>query len=154
MNTIASSFIISAIFFVGFYSLLSDSSKVKIRSNPRRGGWSKKKIADYNKKTGSRLKPGVSKKPVTLEDLKRKGSWAIRHYKRLNSPNKLNMSPLKNKKGELLPFSTQAIVWGEKPPKTRKDQKKLVKLGENLLKKYQKLKKLGYKNKDKIPKRT
>lgn len=154
MNSIASSFIISALFLMGFYSLLKDSPKVKRRFNPRRGGWSKKKIADYNKKTGSRLKPGVNKKPKTLEDLKRKGSWAIRHYKRLNSPNKLNMSPLKNRKGELLPFSTQAIVWGEKPPKTRKDQKKLVQLGEKLLKKYQKLKKLGYKNRDKIPKQA
>lgn len=153
MNTIASSFIFSALIFVGFYSLLSDAQKLKISSNPRRGGLSKRKIAEYNKKTGSNLKPGVSKKPVTLEDLKRKGSWAIRHYKRLNSPNKLNMSPLKNKKGELLPFSTQAIVWGERPPKTREDQKKLVRLGEGLLRKYQKLKKLGYKSKDKIPKR-
>jgi hypothetical protein len=149
MNTL----VIGSIFAILLIGLSSGEQR-KTVSNPKRGGWSRKKIRDYNRVTGSKLKHGVDKDPVTLEDLRRKGSWAIRHYKRLNSPNKLNMSPLKNNKGELLPFSTQAIVWGEKPPKTRKDQKRLVKLGEKLLKKYQKLKKLGYKNKDKIPKRT
>jgi hypothetical protein len=123
----------------------------KIIPNPRKGGWSRKKIAEYNRKMGTKLKHGVDYDPITLEDFKRKGSWAVRHYKRKASWQNLNMAPLMNDKGELLPFSTQAVVWGEKPPKNRNSQKRLVKLGERLLKTYQKYKKLGYKKHDLIP---
>ena len=93
----------------------------------------------------------MDRDPLTLGDFKRKGSWALRHYKRKNTPSGLNMSPLKNKQGELLPFSTQAMVWGERPPKTREDQKKLVKKGEKLLETYHKYKAMGYKDKDVLP---
>ncbi len=127
-------------------------NKPKRKSNPRMGGWDNKKIAQYNKLTGSKLKHGVNYDPITLEDFKRKGSWATRHYKRKNGWHGLNMAPLLNDKGEYLPFSTQAIVWGEKPPKDRKEQKRLVKLGERLLKTYQKYKEKGYKKHDLMPK--
>jgi hypothetical protein len=127
-------------------------SKPKRKSNPRMGGWDKKKIAQYNKLTGANLKHGVNYDPITLEDFKRKGSWATRHYKRKNGWHGLNMAPLLNDKGEYLPFSTQAIVWGEKPPKDRKEQKRLVKLGERLLKTYQKYKEMGYRKHDLMPK--
>ncbi len=124
--------------------------KVRSFSNQRKGGWSKKKIQAYNEKTGSRLKHGVDRDPKTLSDLKRKGSWATRHYKRKNATG-LNQARLKDEKGELTPFSTQAIAWGEKPPKTRKDQKKLVKLGEKLLKTYHKFKEMGLKPNSVLP---
>jgi hypothetical protein len=123
----------------------------KRKSNPRLGGWDSKRIAEYNRLTGSKLKHGVNYDPITLEDFKRKGSWATRHYKRKNGWQGLNTAPLVNEKGELLPFSTQAIVWGERPPKNRKEQKRLVKLGERLLKTYQKYKEMGYKNHDLVP---
>ena len=125
--------------------------KPKRKSNPRLGGWDRKKIAEYNRMTGSKLKHGVNYDPITLDDFKRKGSWATRHYKRKAGWQGLNMAPLANEKGELLPFSTQAIVWGERPPKDRKAQKRLVKLGEKLLKTYQKYKEMGYKKHDLIP---
>lgn len=137
-------------------SLLSPKKEVKVRvqSNPRRGGWSRKKIAAYNRKMGTRLKHGVDYDPITLEDFKRKGSWAVRHYKRKNSWQNLNMAPLMNDKGELLPFSTQAVVWGEKPPKNRKEQKRLVNLGERLLKVYRNFKRRGYKNYQVLPRKV
>lgn len=124
----------------------------KIRSlpNPRKGGWSKKKIKEYNAETGSKLRHGVDRDPKTLLDFKRKGSWATRHYKRKNKSG-LNLAPLKNEKGELLPFSTQAIVWGEKPPKNRREQKKLVKLGERLLGVYRKYKQMGFSENEVLP---
>jgi hypothetical protein len=140
---------ITALSVVGYYS--NPTRNIKVKSNPRKGGWSKKKIAEYNKMTGSKLKHGVTHDPITLDDFKRKGSWATRHYKRKDGWQGLNMAPLSNDKGELLPFSTQAIVWGEKPPRNRKEQKRLVKLGEKLLKVYQKYKKLGYKKGHVIP---
>ena len=115
------------------------------------GGWDKKKIAEYNRLTGSKLKHGVNYDPITLEDFKRKGSWATRHYKRKMGKDGLNMAPLTNEKGELLPFSSQAVVWGEKPPRTRNQQKRLVKLGERLLKTYRKYKEMGYKKGDVLP---
>jgi hypothetical protein len=80
-----------------------------------------------------------------------KGSWATRHYKRKDGWQGLNTARLINDEGELLPFSTQAIVWGEKPPKDRKAQKRLVKLGEKLLKTYRKYKEMGYKSHDLLP---
>ena len=125
--------------------------EIPVKSNPRKGGWDKKKIAQYNKATGSKLQYGVNYDPITLEDFKRKGSWATRHYKRKDGWQGLNTAPLTNEKGELLPFSTQAIVWGEKPPKNRRDQKRLVKLGEQLLATYRKFKEMGYKKNTVLP---
>lgn len=144
------SLVLAAIFGIIFMTITPASNPIRVKSNPRRGGWSKKKIKEYNKKTGSKLKHGVDYDPVTLEDFKRKGSWATRHYKRVKSPDKLNKAKLVDK-GELTPFSTQAIVWGEKPPTTRDDQKKLVRLGEKLLATYKKYKELGYKKSDILP---
>ncbi len=144
--------ILSISFLASIAAFLKDKKKgPEIKSNPRMGGWDNKKIAEYNRRTGSKLKHGVNHDPITLEDFKRKGSWATRHYKRKDGYMGLNMSPLKNEKDELLPFSTQAIVWGEKPPRNRKEQKRLVKLGENLLATYQKYKKLGYKKNALLP---
>lgn len=143
-------FSLAALSIAGHF-LSSNKEIIKTLPNPRKGGWSRKKIAEYNRKMGTKLKHGVDYDPITLEDFKRKGSWAVRHYKRKNSWQELNLAPLENEKGELLPFSTQAVVWGEKPPKNRKQQKRLVKLGERLLKTYQKFKKMGYKKHDLIP---
>lgn len=139
------------VFLVLVGAYFYDDRKLRSLSNPRKGGWSKKKIKEYNKRTGSKLKHGVERDPKTLEDFKRKGSWAIRHYKRKNTSSGLNMAPLKDENGELLPFSTQAIVWGEKPPKSRKDQKKLVELGEKLLKTYHQYKEKGYSPRSVLP---
>lgn len=141
---------LAAIFGIIFMTISTQTNPVRVKKNPRRGGWSKKKIAEYNKKTGSKLKSGVDYDPKTLEDFKRKGSWATRHYKRVKSPDKLNKAKLVDG-GDLTPFSTQAIVWGEKPPVTRDDQKKLVRLGEKLLETYREYKALGYKKKDVLP---
>jgi hypothetical protein len=143
---------ITALTAWSYYS--NPRKKVEVKNNPRQGGWSKKKISNFNKLTGSKLKIGVFHDPVTLEDFRRKGSWATRHYKRKNGWNGLNMAPLKNSKGELLPFSTQAKVWGEKPPETREDQRKLVKLGEKLLGMYKIHKKLGYKLNQPLPRKV
>ena len=146
-------FVLSVMALATTYQVFASSvqEEPEIRSNPRLGGWSHKKIRKYNQKTGSHLKHGVNYDPITLEDFKRKGSWATRHYKRKNGWHGLNTAKLTNDAGELLPFSTQAMVWGERPPKTRQAQKRLVKLGERLLKTYQKYKKLGYKKGDLIP---
>lgn len=141
-------FVVSLL-LVGAY--LFDRKKIRSLSNPRKGGWSKKKIKAFNKETGRHLKHGVTRDPKTLEDFKRKGSWAIRHYKRKNTSTGLNMAPLTNENGELLPFSTQAAVWGEKPPKNRKEQRRLVRLGEDLLKTYQEFKSKGFKKNSVLP---
>jgi len=133
----------------GVYALRPSPLPRKI--NPRKGGWSKKKIAEYNRQTGSKLKHGVDYDPQTLEDLKRKGSWATRHYKRKNSASGLNQAPLKTPKGELTPFATQALVWGEEAPENRGDQRRLVKLGEELLEAARELQAQGYDLKDELP---
>lgn len=103
--------------------------------NPK-GGMSKKGIERYNKATGSNLKPGVKGKADTPEKLRRKGSFLTRHYK-----GEFNMSkPLTDDKGNPTRHAQQAAAWGEPVPKNKKDQAKLAKKGENLLKKYDKKK--------------
>ena len=60
---------------------------------------------------GANLKPGV-KKPVremTPQEMKRKGSWAVRFYGRDK------LSPLKTKDGKPTRFALTAAAWGEPP---------------------------------------
>jgi hypothetical protein len=129
-----------------FMTIFTQKAPKSLKSNPRMGGWSAGKIKKYNKKTGSNLRPGVKGDPKTLDDFRRKGSWATRHYKRKGERSGLNMAPLRDEKGNLTAFSTQALAWGESPPGTREEQKRLVKLGEDLLEVYR-----TYKDRGSVP---
>src|SRR5262245_42587910 len=64
---------------------------------------------DVKEKEGANLKPGV-KKPVaemTLDEMRRKGSWAVRFYGRETLP------PLRLKSGKPSRFALSARAWGE-----------------------------------------
>ena len=88
----------------------------------------------FTKKDGSHLKPGVTKKAseMTLTEMRRKGSWAVRFYGRAKLP------PLIDANGEPTRLALSAHAWGEKVPKTEKAARKIARKGEKLLKRYRK----------------
>lgn len=108
----------------------SEDAKYK---NPEGG---MKNISEYNKEHGTNLKPGVKGPADTPEEMRRKSSFLLRHYKGEFNQDK----PLVDDKGEPTRHALQAKAWGEPTPKNKEDVKKLVQKGEKLAEKYKKKK--------------
>lgn len=101
-----------------------------------RGGLTAAGRKAFHERDGSNLKPGV-KKPeseMSIEDMRRKGSWAARFYGRKNLP------PLKKDNGEPTRFALTAAAWGEKVPKTVAAARRIAEKGRSLLQKVKRLK--------------
>jgi hypothetical protein len=102
-----------------------------------KGGLTKAGREKFKRETGARLKPGV-KKPIsamTDEEMRRKGSWAVRFYGR-----KGKLPPLQNEKGEPTRLALTAHAWGEPVPKTEAAARKIADKGHRLLDRYRKRK--------------
>lgn len=86
----------------------------------------------YARKEGAHLRPGVTKKvsEMTPQDMRRKGSWAVRFYGRAKLP------PLKDRNGEPTRFALTAAAWGEPVPKTVAAARRIAAKGERLLARY------------------
>ena len=84
-------------------------------------------------KTGARLKPGVKKPMAEMspEEMKRKGSWAVRFYGRSG-----DLPPLTGEDGEPTRFALTAAAWGEPVPKTEAAARKIAEKGRKLLERY------------------
>ena len=98
--------------------------------NPK-GGLTQAGRDMFRRKTGASLKPGV-KKPIadmTAEEMRRKGSWAVRFYGRTG-----RLPPLKDKQGAPTRFVLTAAAWGEPVPKTAASARKIAAKGRRLLK--------------------
>lgn len=100
-----------------------------------KGGLTAAGRRDFARKQGSHLKPGVKKlvREMTLEELKRKGSWATRFYGRAKLP------PLKDAKGKPTRFALTAAAWGEPVPRTVTTARRIAAKGERLLARYRRL---------------
>lgn len=100
------------------------------------GGLTAAGRAKFRREDGSNLKPGVTKaiRDMTPEELKRKGSWAVRFYGRDPLP------PLKKANGEPTRFALSAHAWGEKVPTTEAQARKIAEKGHRLLEKFKALK--------------
>ncbi len=100
--------------------------------NPK-GGLTKAGREWFETKQGSHLKPGVkkSKTAMTPEDMRRKGSWAVRFYGRKGA-----LPPLKKPNGEPTRFALTAAAWGEPVPKTVAAAKRIAAKGRKLLESY------------------
>ncbi|MDB6137010.1 MAG: hypothetical protein JWO94_82, partial [Verrucomicrobiaceae bacterium] len=72
------------------------------------------------------------------EEMRRKGSWAVRFYGRDG-----DLPPLKNAKGEPTRYALSAAAWGEPVPKTEAAARKIASKGRKLLERYRKLKEQG-----------
>ena len=105
-----------------------------------RGGLTQAGRDKFRRDTGANLKPGVTKpeSEMTPEDMRRKGSWAVRFYGR-----KAGLPPLKNSAGGPTRFALTASAWGEAVPKTVAAARKIAAKGRVLLQRYKNRKSSG-----------
>jgi Domain of unknown function (DUF6321) len=101
-----------------------------------RGGLTPAGRRFYREKFGNNLKPGVTRKgsKMSLQDMRRKGSWASRMYGRQNLP------PLVKPNGEPTRMALQARAWGEPVPRSPEAARRIGAKGRRLLTRYQRLK--------------
>lgn len=103
------------------------------------GGLTAAGRTEYARTEGAHLKPGVKKKvsEMTPEEMKRKGSWAVRFYGRDPLP------PLVDRQGRPTRLALSAHAWGEKVPTTEAQARRIAEAGRRLLARYQRLKSAG-----------
>lgn len=103
------------------------------RTKDPRGGLTAAGRAAFRKRDGSHLKPGVTKKvaDMTPQEMRRKGSWAVRFYGRAKLP------PLVDTNGEPTRHALSAHAWGEPVPKTVAAARKIAAKGHKLLDRYE-----------------
>lgn len=103
------------------------------------GGLTAAGRTEYARTEGAHLKPGVKKKvsEMTPEEMKRKGSWAVRFYGRDLLP------PLVDRQGRPTRLALSAHAWGEKVPTTEAQARRIAEAGRRLLARYQRLKSAG-----------
>jgi Domain of unknown function (DUF6321) len=108
------------------------SSAARPREKDPRGGLTAAGRKAFAKKDGAHLKPGVTKNAseMTPQDMRRKGSWAVRFYGRSKLP------PLVDARGQPTRHALSAHAWGEPVPKTVAAARRIAKKGERLLQRY------------------
>ncbi|MEO7337794.1 MAG: DUF6321 domain-containing protein [Caldimonas sp.] len=111
----------------------------KVTRDPR-GGLTAAGRAEFARSQGAHLRPGVKKaeNDMTPEDMKRKGSWAVRFYGRSG-----DLPALLDDKGEPTRFALTAAAWGESVPKTEAAARRIAEKGRKLLARYHRLKDEG-----------
>lgn len=90
----------------------------------------------FAKSEGAHLRPGVKKAEADMkpEEMKRKGSWAVRFYGREG-----DLPPLLDAHGEPTRFALTAAAWGEPVPKTEAAARRIAAKGRKLLERYHRL---------------
>jgi len=94
---------------------------MKAQTKDPKGGLTVAGRKEFARKEGAHLRPGV-KKPtsdMTPQEMKRKGSWAVRFYGREKLP------PLQ-KNGKPTRFALSAAAWGETVPTTEAAARKIA----------------------------
>lgn len=93
----------------------------------------------FARKQGAHLRPGVTKKEseMTPQEMRRKGSWAVRFYGRAKLP------PLVDAKGQPTRHALSAHAWGEPVPKTVAAARRIAAKGERLLARYRRARARG-----------
>lgn len=101
------------------------------------GGLTAAGRADFRRRTGAQLKPGVRKaiSDMTPDEMRRKGSWATRFYGRSGK-----LPPLQTKDGKPTRFALTAAAWGEPVPKTAAAARRIADKGRRLLARYKDMK--------------
>lgn len=90
----------------------------------------------FARKQGAHLKPGVTKPEaeMTPQEMRRKGSWAVRFYGREKLP------PLVDARGRPTRHALSAHAWGEPVPKTVDAARRIAAKGKRLLDRYRRSK--------------
>jgi hypothetical protein len=101
-----------------------------------RGGLTAAGRKAFALKQGAHLKPGVTKpeSEMTPQEMRRKGSWAVRFYGRAKLP------PLVDARGKPTRHALSAHAWGEPVPKTVAAARRIAAKGERLLARYHRAK--------------
>ena len=97
-----------------------------------RGGLTAAGRKAFARKQGAQLRPGVTKRTseMTPQEMRRKGSWAVRFYGRAKLP------PLVDAKGRPTRHALSAHAWGEPVPKTVAAARRIAAKGKRLLARY------------------
>ena len=103
-------------------------SATAARKDPK-GGLTAEGRRHFRKTDGANLKPGVTKKisEMSPEEMKRKGSWAVRFYGRAGK-----LPPLRQD-GKPTRFALTAAAWGESVPRTEAAARRIAEKGRRLL---------------------
>jgi hypothetical protein len=111
-----------------------EESFQETREDPK-GGLTAAGRSAFARKDGSHLKPGVTKSlsEMTPQDMRRKGSWAVRFYGRKSLP------PLVDDRGRPTRHALSAHAWGEPVPKTVAAARRIAAKGERLLQRYRRI---------------
>jgi hypothetical protein len=111
-------------------------ASAKSREKDPRGGLTAAGRKAFAERDGSHLKPGVTRQQseMTLQDMRRKGSWAVRFYGRKELP------PLVDSQGRPTRHALSAHAWGEPVPKTIAAARRIAAKGERLLQRYRRAK--------------
>jgi Domain of unknown function (DUF6321) len=106
------------------------------REKDPRGGLTAAGRKAFAREQGAHLKPGVTKKDaeMTPQEMRRKGSWAVRFYGREKLP------PLVDVEGRSTRHALSAHAWGEPVPKTVAAARRIAAKGERLLARYRRIK--------------
>src|SRR5215475_4049551 len=112
-------------------------ASAKSKTKDPRGGLTAAGRREFARKEGAHLKPGVKKpqREMTTEEMRRKGSWAVRFYGRSGA-----LPPLQDKHGKPTRFALTAAAWGEPVPKTVASARKIAAKGRRLLERAKKRK--------------
>ena len=106
------------------------------REKDPRGGLTAAGRRAFAREQGAHLKPGVTKNDaeMTPQEMRRKGSWAVRFYGRKTLP------PLVDAEGRPTRHALSAHAWGEPVPKTVAAARRIAARGERLLARYRRIK--------------
>jgi hypothetical protein len=109
------------------------------REKDPRGGLTAAGRKAFARKQGAHLRPGVTKKEseMTPQEMRRKGSWAVRFYGRAKLP------PLVDAEGQPTRHALSAHAWGEPVPKTAAAARRIAAKGERLLARYRRVRARG-----------
>jgi hypothetical protein len=112
------------------------SRKRTAREQDPRGGLTAAGRKAFAQRDGAHLKSGVTKPmaEMTLQEMRRKGSWAVRFYGREKLP------PLLTADGQPTRHALSAQAWGEPVPRTVAAARRIAAKGERLLARYRRLK--------------
>jgi hypothetical protein len=106
------------------------------RERDPKGGLTPAGRKAFARKEGAHLRPGVTKKAseMTAQEIKRKGSWAVRFFGRKKLP------PLVDLHGKATRHALSAHAWGEAVPRTVTAARRIAMKGKRLLERYQRIK--------------
>jgi len=112
------------------------AGRKKPREKDPEGGLTAAGRSAFARRDGAHLKPGVTKtlSEMTPQDMRRKGSWAVRFYGRKKLP------ALVDDQGRPTRHALSAHAWGEPVPRTVAAARRIAAKGERLLQRYRRIK--------------